>query len=56
MVFLNGDFRGGELALIDARVDIVPREGLLVAFDAGTLHEVLPVGDGTRDVIVDWFY
>jgi predicted 2-oxoglutarate/Fe(II)-dependent dioxygenase YbiX len=56
VVFLNSDFTGGELALIDARVDVIPREGLLVAFDAGMLHEVLPVREGTRDVIVDWFY
>jgi predicted 2-oxoglutarate/Fe(II)-dependent dioxygenase YbiX len=53
---LPGEFSGGELCLIDARVDVVPREGLLVAFDAGMLHEVAPVGQGTRDVIVDWFY
>jgi predicted 2-oxoglutarate/Fe(II)-dependent dioxygenase YbiX len=51
-----GEFRGGELCLIEARLDVVPREGLLVAFDAGMLHEVAPVAEGTRDVIVDWFY
>ena len=64
VVFLNGsvptpgagEFSGGELYLIEARVDVVPREGLLVAFDAGMLHEVAPVAAGTRDVIVDWFY
>jgi predicted 2-oxoglutarate/Fe(II)-dependent dioxygenase YbiX len=64
VVFLNtstlapgpGEFRGGELCLIETRVDVVPREGLLVAFDAGMLHEVAPVAEGTRDVIVDWFY
>ena len=51
-----GEFSGGELCLIEARVDVVPREGLLVAFDAGMLHEVAPVAEGTRDVVVDWFY
>ncbi len=64
VVFLNtsapapgpGQFSGGELCLIEARVNVVPREGMLVAFDAGMLHEVAPVGQGTRDVIVDWFY
>jgi predicted 2-oxoglutarate/Fe(II)-dependent dioxygenase YbiX len=63
VIFLNssvphpdlGEFAGGELCLIDARVDVVPREGMLVAFDAGMLHEVLPVREGTRDVIVDWY-
>jgi predicted 2-oxoglutarate/Fe(II)-dependent dioxygenase YbiX len=56
VVFLNDDFLGGELSLIDLQLDVVPRAGLLVAFDAGTLHEVLPVQEGIRDVIVDWFY
>ena len=37
-------------------LEITPREGLLVAFDAARLHEVRPVAGGTRDVIVDWFY
>ena len=65
VVFLNaGGFSGGELviypepsteSLRDA-VEIPPREGLLVAFDAGRLHEVRPVAGGIRDVIVDWFY
>ena len=56
VVFLNDNFNGGELCLIDARVDVAPHQGLLVAFDAGMLHEVAPVTRGTRDVIVDWFY
>jgi len=66
VVFLNGstdgsaagEFGGGALRLHDAAPpqDLVPREGLLVAFPATTLHEVLPVRDGTRDVVVDWFY
>jgi len=66
VVFLNdstdgspaGAFGGGALRLYDAAQpqDLVPREGLLVAFPATTLHEVLPVRDGIRDAIVDWFY
>lgn len=64
VIFLNssmpapgpGEFSGGALCLIEASVHVTPREGLLVAFDAGILHEVAPVGEGTRDVIVDWFY
>lgn len=51
-----GEFAGGELHVIDARVDVEPLAGRLAAFDAGLLHEVLPVRHGTRDVIVDWFY
>jgi predicted 2-oxoglutarate/Fe(II)-dependent dioxygenase YbiX len=64
VIFLNSStptpgpdqFSGGALCLIDAGVDVTPRAGLLVAFDAGMLHEVTPVRQGTRDVIVDWFY
>jgi predicted 2-oxoglutarate/Fe(II)-dependent dioxygenase YbiX len=37
-------------------VDIAPEAGLLVAFPAEVLHEVLPVLGGTRDAAVDWFY
>ena len=58
VVFLNDDFSGGVLRLMpDAEPprDITPRGGRLVAFDAETLHEVLPVVGGTRDTVVDWF-
>jgi predicted 2-oxoglutarate/Fe(II)-dependent dioxygenase YbiX len=55
VVFLNADLAGGELALLDDGVEVAPRAGQLVAFDAGMLHEVRPVREGTRDVIVDWF-
>ncbi len=66
VVFLNssraadrrGDFAGGALQLyVDAEpVDVEPRRGLLVAFRSDVLHQVLPVADGVRDTIVDWFY
>src|SRR5262249_6403276 len=54
----EGEFAGGVLRLYppggDA-IDIVPRRGLLVAFDARVPHEVLPVEAGVRDAIVDWY-
>ena len=56
VVFLNDDFTGGALHVIDARQVVQPAAGLLVAFDAGLLHEVEPVGEGIRYAIVDWFY
>lgn len=56
VIFLNDGFAGGVLRLLDLGIDIVPREGTLVAFDASTLHEVTEVVSGTRDAIVDWFY
>jgi predicted 2-oxoglutarate/Fe(II)-dependent dioxygenase YbiX len=60
-----GEFGGGELIIFPELPDVsatseaitvVPQEGALVAFDASTPHEVLPVRDGMRDVIVDWYY
>lgn len=57
-VDVAGGFSGGALRLFpdgEASVDIVPQRGMLVAFPAGTVHEVLPVVDGHRDAIVDWF-
>lgn len=67
VVFLNGvrdssgqgDFDGGSLWLYpESRdpVEIRPRAGLLAAFPADLLHEVLPVRNGVRDTAVDWFY
>ena len=67
VVFLNtaraaGDpegFTGGVLRLYPGDrepIDIVPAEGLLVAFPATLLHEVTRVGDAVRDAVVDWFY
>jgi predicted 2-oxoglutarate/Fe(II)-dependent dioxygenase YbiX len=59
VAFLNDDFTGGELRLLpdgDEPIVIRPQAGTLVAFDASVLHEVLPVGAGVRDTLVDWFY
>ncbi len=53
-----GGFSGGVLRLFpdgEAPTDVVPRRGMLVAFPADTAHEVLPVIDGHRDTVVDWF-
>jgi predicted 2-oxoglutarate/Fe(II)-dependent dioxygenase YbiX len=56
----NGEFEGGLLCLhpdsTGTPVEITPEAGLLVAFPAEVLHEVLPVRRGTRDAAVDWFY
>jgi predicted 2-oxoglutarate/Fe(II)-dependent dioxygenase YbiX len=66
VVFLNssrhderrGEFDGGALQLdVDEQpVDVAPTRGLLVAFPAGVLHQVVSVSEGTRDTIVDWYY
>ena len=61
----SDEFSGGELVLFPEAlpglpagepIEIVPRQGYLVAFLAATPHEVRPVSAGVRDVIVDWFY
>jgi len=54
----SGGFSGGVLRLLPdgvASIDIVPRRGLLIAFPADIIHEVLQVTDGHRDTVVDWF-
>jgi predicted 2-oxoglutarate/Fe(II)-dependent dioxygenase YbiX len=56
----NAEFEGGLLCLhpdsTGVPVQITPEAGLLVAFPAEVLHEVLRVRRGTRDAAVDWFY
>ena len=57
VLFLNDDFDGGALRLIaddGPPLMVQPRAGTLVAFDAATLHEVLPVTRGVRETVVDW--
>jgi SM-20-related protein len=66
VVFLNssldaaarGEFSGGALQLfVDVEpLDVAPARGLLVAFPADVLHQVVSVTGGTRDTIVDWYY
>ena len=52
-----GEFGGGILKVFENEpMDVVPRQGLLVAFPSTDLHEVTPVWSGARDVIVDWYY
>ena len=59
------EFSGGELVMFPEvspgfpagePIEVVPKQGHLVAFLAATPHEVRPVAAGVRDVIVDWFY
>ena len=59
VVFLSA-VQGGELRLHPddgtAPVDLPPVPGTLIAFRSDVLHEVRPVVDGVRDVVVDWYY
>jgi predicted 2-oxoglutarate/Fe(II)-dependent dioxygenase YbiX len=48
---------GGSLRVyLPDMCEIVPCAGTLVAFPSHMPHEVLPVTEGVRDVVVDWFY
>lgn len=70
VIFLNeqadspgpAQYDGGSLTLYglipsspDVGFPVDPHPGLLVAFDATTLHEVTPVRQGYRMTAVDWF-
>ena len=57
------EYCGGRLILYglipdapDIGFPVEPEPGLLVAFDATTLHEVTPVHQGRRMTAVDWFF
>jgi SM-20-related protein len=57
VVFLNDSFSGGSLTFYDPATTFAPtaETGLLVAFKADTVHEVLPVTSGERFTIISWF-
>lgn len=52
LILLNNEFQGGEFYL---RGKYVPfKVGEIIEFDASLLHEVKPVIDGNREVLVIW--
>lgn len=57
VVYLNGDFEGGEIVFPKQAISVKPREGLMLAFPSNHhfLHGVNPVTKGVRYAIVDWF-
>ena len=56
IVYLNDDYEGGELHLVEQNYTIKPKPGMLVAFpsDHKFLHAALPTTSGIRYVIVSW--
>jgi hypothetical protein len=56
-IALNEDFIGGELAFFDREIQIRMDTGSAIVFPSNFMypHEVMPVIQGTRYVIVTWF-
>jgi predicted 2-oxoglutarate/Fe(II)-dependent dioxygenase YbiX len=55
-ICLRDDYDGGELVLYEGNASIKTKlkAGEMIAFPSDTQHEVLPIKEGTRDVIVAW--
>lgn len=56
VLYLNGDFVGGELFFEQHRLVVTPEGGLLATFPANAafLHEVLPIESGVRHTLALW--
>jgi hypothetical protein len=48
LMYLNGDFDGGEICYPELGIEYKPRPGLLLIHFAGNMHGVNPVSNGTR--------
>jgi predicted 2-oxoglutarate/Fe(II)-dependent dioxygenase YbiX len=56
LLYLNDQYEGGELELVNQKFSIKPKPGMLLAFpsDHRYLHAALPTRSGIRYVIVSW--
>jgi predicted 2-oxoglutarate/Fe(II)-dependent dioxygenase YbiX len=56
LLYLNDDYEGGELELVNQKFKIKPKPGMLLAFpsDHNYMHAALPTTSGIRYVIVSW--
>ena len=56
LLYLNDDYKGGELEFTSFNYKIKPKAGMLIGFpsDHRYLHAALPTLSGTRYVIVSW--
>jgi len=57
LLYLNGDFEGGELNFPDQDLTIKPEEGMLVLFPSNYIyaHQSLPLTEGKKYCVVSWF-
>lgn len=56
LLYLNDEYRGGELEFTQLQLAIKPKKGMLIAFPsyAEFEHKVHPIVEGTRYNIVSW--
>ena len=57
LLYLNNDFKGGELNFVHQDLTIKPEEGLLVLFPSNFLfvHQSMPLTEGKKYVCISWF-
>lgn len=57
IIYLNSDFKGGELWFPIQKITVKPEPGMLVMFPSNFvyLHTMLPVNKGTKYDIMTWF-
>jgi predicted 2-oxoglutarate/Fe(II)-dependent dioxygenase YbiX len=56
LIYLNDDYKGGELEFVNFKVKIKPQAGMLILFPSNYAyrHIAHPVTDGTKYAIVTW--
>lgn len=55
VIYLNDDFSGGEFSLNELKVSVSPKKSQCILIEAGLLHEVKKVLEGTRYTLAYWF-
>ena len=57
VLYLNSDFKGGELKFKNQDITITPEEGMLILFPSNYLfvHQSLPVTEGRKYTTISWF-
>ncbi len=55
-IYLNDDFKGGELIYPDLGLSVTPKAGSMVIHDASLKHQVFPVVDGQRYSITTFVF
>lgn len=56
ILYLNDDYVGGEISFPEQNLVIKPKPGSVVIFKSNTLHEVLPITEGSRYMTQTYIY